>query len=133
MAQNNKTEAPVSSACYPLDVLPGVKMGIENAKEHTVLDVAMLWADPRVANLIMDKFQKMGLLGKDDDKKGGKGKKGGKKEKGKKGKQYSRNFESCFYTFFFCYFSSDSLERGEFFDTLGVLNSNLEFFYPYFQ
>ena len=64
----------------------GVKIGIENAKEHTALDVAMLWADPRVANLIMDKFEKMGLLGKDDDKKGGKGKKGGKKEKGKKGK-----------------------------------------------
>ena len=73
-----------------------MKLTIENAKEHTALDVAMLWADPRVAHLMMDKFDKMGFLGMSDDKKG-KGKKGGKDKKGgKKGQlSYTNAHERC--------------------------------------
>ena len=60
-----------------------MKLTQENAKEHTVLDIAMMWSDPRVAHIMMDKFEKMGFLGMDDKKKGKgdkkKGKKGGKK------------------------------------------------------
>ena len=64
-----------------------MKLSLENAKEHTALDVAMLWGDPRVANLLMDKFEKMGLLGDKDDKKG----------KGKKDKKGAKKGNSAIY------------------------------------
>jgi len=51
-------------------------------KEHTALDCAMLWADPRVAHVMIDKYEKQGLLGANDDKKGG-----GKGKKDKKPKE----------------------------------------------
>ena len=83
-------------------------MSLENAKEHTALDVAMLWGDPRVANLLMDKFEKMGLLGDKDDKKG----------KGKKDKKGAKKGISAIY---FCKKSCKNTIFGLFFVKICLL------------